>query len=75
MARSKQATPLRRETSSEYFSKHTPSNGTTKVPARNADAGDTGDMVPGIAASLVVERKDAGIVQLLIAVGGIYASL
>lgn len=69
MARSKQATPVRRQTSSEYFSKadlaRTPSNGEATQPNGKAIA----------VAAAPVEAKEAGALQILIAVGGIYASL
>ncbi|KAL2074380.1 hypothetical protein VTL71DRAFT_8158 [Oculimacula yallundae] len=79
MARSKQATPLRREPSSEYTSKV---DGTPSRSARNSEklinANGNGalhgteveklleDNVPGV--------KEAGALQFLIAVGGIYGS-
>lgn len=70
MARSKQATPVRRQTSSEYFSKQdlarTPSNGAAK-PNGKADS--------VVAPAAHVETREAGALQILIAVGGIYASL
>lgn len=73
MARSKQATPVRREISSEYFGRHSsPQSGKTSP---GANALSNGAATPGIAAGLEVDKKDAGIVQLMIAVGGIYASL
>ncbi|KAF6837905.1 UAA transporter [Colletotrichum plurivorum] len=68
MARSKQATPVRRQASSEYFSKQdlarTPSNG-----AATQANGKTK------AAPLPMETKEAGALQILIAVGGIVTSL
>lgn len=78
MARSKQATPIRRQTSSEYFSKadtlkRTPSNSNgaaTSVATKEANG-----KVVATPASAVVEAKEAGALQILIAVGGIYASL
>jgi UDP-galactose transporter B1 len=83
MARQKQTTPLRRETSSEYFSKaDTP--GTPSRNPRDLDRGmntTTDGSVNGHANGLAVPsivspvKKDAGIPQLLIAVGGIYVSL
>lgn len=71
MARSKQATPIRRQTSSEYFSKQ---DTLTRTPSHGNGATTT---KPGskTAAPAVVEAKEAGALQILIAVGGIYASL
>ena len=77
MARSKQP-PMRRESSSEFFNKRTASweeskeqdrrqlvdkvaNGTSSVSIKARDDGPT--------------AKEAGVVQLLTAVAGIYASL
>jgi UDP-galactose transporter B1 len=69
MARTKQATPLRREVSDEYFSRRevaTPrrktSNGAAVVPEAKAKEAK-------------VEKREAGALELAIAVGGIYASL
>jgi UDP-galactose transporter B1 len=81
MARTKQATPLRREPSSEYTSK-ADGYGTPSRSARNLDR-DTNGTSNGseILGSDTVRpiipetKKDAGIVQLLFAVGGIYGSL
>jgi solute carrier family 35 (UDP-galactose transporter), member B1 len=72
MARSKQVTPMRRETSTEYFSRH---NSASK---RGGDATNqsNGKAASGsLADDLAVDKKDAGVLQLAIAVGGIYASL
>ncbi len=79
MARSKQATPIRREASTEYFSKR-------DVPKRTASSEMTasqsnGEAKPAVAVSLpskapvVPNVSEAGALQILIAVGGIYASL
>ena len=69
MARTKQATPLRREVSDDYFSRRevaTPrkrsSNGAAVGPEAKAKEAK-------------VEKRDAGALELAIAVGGIYASL
>jgi solute carrier family 35 (UDP-galactose transporter), member B1 len=69
MARTKQPAPVRRETSSEYISKHdrvvkkgTVSNGTANGK----------DEVPPISAGF---EKNTGLLQVAIAVGGIYGSL
>lgn len=80
MARSKQATPLRREPSSEYTSKV---DGTPSRSARNSDRqinGNGNGVLNGSAAEKVLETvvpgvKEAGALQFLIAVGGIYGSL
>lgn len=69
MARSKQP-PVKRESSSEYFNKATASWEATngKQPSPNGHAiTHKVDTQP--------ETKDAGVVQLVIAVAGIYASL
>ncbi|CAI4212113.1 unnamed protein product [Parascedosporium putredinis] len=62
MARTKQATPLRREASDEYFSRRDSSNGgvviSTPVEKTKAEP----------------EKREAGVLELAIAVGGIYAS-
>ncbi|KAH6719754.1 UAA transporter family-domain-containing protein [Leptodontidium sp. 2 PMI_412] len=79
MARSKQATPLRREPSSEYTSKV---DGTPSRSARNSDRqinGNGNGVLNGSAAEKVLETvvpgvKEAGALQFLIAVGGIYGS-
>ncbi|KAG4424949.1 hypothetical protein IFR04_001920 [Cadophora malorum] len=77
MARSKQATPLRREPSSEYTSKI---DGTPSRSARSVDKHMNGNgAMNGSAAEKVLESvvpgvKEAGALQFLIAVGGIYGS-
>lgn len=71
MARSKQATPIRRETSSEYFSKQdrTPRN-------KGAISGGKTEEANGHAAPLKKAGKVDGVVlQLVVAVAGIYGSL
>ncbi|OLN93988.1 UDP-galactose transporter-like protein 1 [Colletotrichum chlorophyti] len=70
MARSKQAAPIRRQTSSEYISKRdtlarTPSNGNGVAISKTNGK---------VSASAPVEAKEPGALQILIAVGGIYAS-
>jgi UDP-galactose transporter B1 len=81
MARTKQATPLRRDPSSEYFSKADATKTPTRSP-RNLDKETNGTVTAnGFMAEKVIEtlapeaRKEAGAVQFLIAVGGIYGSL
>ena len=76
MARSKQATPLRREPSSEYTSKI---DGTPSRSARSVDKHMNGNGAMNAAEkvleSVVPGVKEAGALQFLIAVGGIYGSL
>lgn len=80
MARTKQATPLRREPSSEYFSKNE-GGGTPSRSPRNLDKEKersnghailNGDLVKPVP---LPEVKEAGALQLVFAVGGIYGSL
>jgi UDP-galactose transporter B1 len=83
MARTKQATPLRRELSSEYTGKHdrTPRSRevsgthdlTEKLNAVANGQASAADSAP--AAAVAVAKKEAGIVTLIIDVAGIYASL
>ncbi|KAK0630748.1 UAA transporter family-domain-containing protein [Bombardia bombarda] len=71
MARSKQATPIRREVSSEYASKH------DRIPqAKAAVAAAVKERKSAAVATTapVVAKKDAGLVTLFIDVAGIYAS-
>jgi solute carrier family 35 (UDP-galactose transporter), member B1 len=79
MARTKQATPLRRDPSSEYFSRDvtgTPSRspGTWEKEKLN---GEINGHVNGSAAEAptLTTRKEAGALQFLVAVTGIYGSL
>lgn len=80
MARTKQATPLRREPSSEYTSK-ADRNGTPSRSSRNFDkaldgiAVDHADAEEVLRSMVPESRKEAGAFQFLIAVGGIYGSL
>lgn len=72
MARSKQATPIRREPSSEYVSKQdrtTPSKISAAVNKATSNGSAHGANV-GQAA-----KREAGLVTLVIDVAGIYASL
>ncbi|CZS93537.1 hypothetical protein WAI453_001065 [Rhynchosporium graminicola] len=80
MARSKQATPLRREPSSDYTSKV---DGTPSRSARNSEKRMNGNenetLLHGSTAEKMLEDnvpgvKEAGALQFLIAVGGIYGS-
>ncbi|KAM3070257.1 UDP-galactose transporter [Clarireedia jacksonii] len=82
MARTKQATPLRRNPSSEYTSK-ADAYGTPSGNARNLDKGTNGNApgqngnALGLKSNAPVKekvQKEAGALQFLIAVGGIYGS-
>lgn len=65
MARTKQAAPVRREVSEEYFSREAqPRKGVNGV----ASPGKREVEAPA-------EKKEAGVMEVAIAVGGIYASL
>ena len=80
MARTKQATPLRREPSSEYTSK-ADRNGAPSHSARSLDKAFNGIVTDHTHAEEVLKsmvpefRKEAGAFQFLVAVGGIYGSL
>ncbi|TAQ87774.1 hypothetical protein B7494_g3932 [Chlorociboria aeruginascens] len=71
MARTKQATPLRKQPSSEYYSKAdqnvTPSRSPRILEREKVDGDLLKSLVP-------VANKEAGALQLLLAVGGIYGS-
>jgi hypothetical protein len=71
MARSKQAAPLRRAVSSEYTSK------ADRTPRKPEHDGSLSEKTNGytVSSKAVAEPKQAGIPQLIMAVGGIYASL
>lgn len=74
MARSKRL-PVQRESSSEYFNKKTASWEDTNGKGKSVAIGQTTEAK--LAADAVDHGKDggAGVVQLVIAVAGIYASL
>ncbi|KAH8658647.1 UAA transporter family-domain-containing protein [Tricladium varicosporioides] len=75
MARTKQATPLRREHSSEFV-KGTP-NGTPSRSPRNLEVKDVstnGIANGGLLKINAPNKKEAGALQFLVAVGGIYGS-
>lgn len=81
MARTKQAEPLRRNPSSEYTSK-ADANGTKSLSSRNLDKKINGDapvqngVVKGNAPlKEKAQQKEAGALQLIFAVAGIYGSL
>jgi UDP-galactose transporter B1 len=72
MARTKQPA-VKRESSSEYFNKRTASwEGPSEAKAADGTNGKAGPVVKPIVPAM--ETKEAGIVQLVIAVAGIYAS-
>jgi UDP-galactose transporter B1 len=84
MARTKQATPLRRELSSEYTGKHDRTPRSREVSAThdlveklnvvaNGQASAAADSATP--AAVAVAKKEAGVVTLIIDVAGIYASL
>jgi UDP-galactose transporter B1 len=85
MARVKQATPLRREPSSEYSGKHdrTPrsreASATHATMAEKPNGAANGQASAGAETkapvAVAVAKKEAGIVTLIIDVAGIYASL
>ncbi|OBT49571.1 hypothetical protein VE04_09884 [Pseudogymnoascus sp. 24MN13] len=86
MARHKQATPLRREVSSEYTSSADRVGTPTKIsrtfdsPAAAAapmkvNGRVNGAVVAPTVAVKVEKKKQAGLVELVIGVAGIYASL
>lgn len=73
MARSKQATPIRRETSSEYFSKNdraAPRSKGASSPGGKSEEANGYPVAPKKAA-----KVDGDVIQLVIAVAGIYGSL
>ncbi|CAL3964710.1 unnamed protein product [Diplocarpon coronariae] len=75
MGRTKQATPSRRDPSSEYTSK-AEGNGTPSRSTRISDKEVNGNVAAAehILESVVPGVKEAGALQFLIAVGGIYGS-
>lgn len=78
MGRQKQATPLRRAVSSEYTSA---ADRTPRHVAQGSDEIGKNTTVNGHAngkvfsGAALAEKKQAGLAQLIVAVGGIYASL
>ena len=80
MARTKQATPLRRNPSSEYTSKADPRSLDKKrngnAPAQNGETHTLKNAVVKSDAPLKEKaQKEAGALQLVFAVAGIYGSL
>ncbi|EGY15006.1 hypothetical protein VD0002_g5720 [Verticillium dahliae] len=74
MARTKQATPLRRETSSEYFSKNDALKRTVSGESPKPSNGVTTKEVPPAVASPPPKQEPAAAFQVLVATGGIYMS-
>lgn len=80
MARTKQAEPLRRNPSSEYTSK-ADATGTRSLSARNLDKEMNGNalaqngVIKSDAPLKEKAQKEAGALQLIFAVAGIYGSL
>ncbi|CRK29628.1 hypothetical protein BN1723_000546 [Verticillium longisporum] len=74
MARTKQATPLRRETSSEYFSKNDALKRTVSGESPKPSNGVTTKGVPPAVASPPPKQEPAAAFQVLVATGGIYMS-
>lgn len=78
MGRQKQATPLRREISSEYTSaadrtpQHLAKGSREREKEITGNGHANGKAVLGTS---LAEQKQAGLPQLIVAVGGIYASL
>lgn len=80
MARTKQATPLRRDPSSEYISKSdktgTPSRNSRGLGNSKSNGSTNGNLVEKVFEEIVpIPRKEAGPLQLILAAGGIYGSL
>ena len=79
MARSKQATPLRRDPSSEYVQgvgNGTPSRSARKLDTEVVKENSTNGFAHGeVLKPIVPDTKEAGALQFLVAVGGIYGSL
>lgn len=78
MARTKQATPIRREPSSEYASKHDRTTQRRELDVPNGmaekDIAKANDQALS-GSGKVSSAKEAGITTLIIDVAGIYASL
>ena len=78
MARTKQATPLRRDPSSEYFRRDTagsPSRSPGSWDKEMSNGESNGHANGSAAKGSAAAQNEAGAMQLLVAVGGIYASL
>lgn len=75
MARSKQAAPIRRQTSSEYTGKHDRISNRGEMADKHTN-GDVAAKISGRGDSLTKDASgSAGAMQLLICVAGIYGSL
>jgi UDP-galactose transporter B1 len=73
MARVKQATPLRRDPSSEFISREDRSPRSAEKTSNGTTNGHTnGSLLKALAPK---PAKEAGLLQLLIGAGGIYGSL
>ena len=73
MARIKQATPLRRDPSSEFISRE---DRTPRYTEKTSNGSTNGHANGSVLDALAPKpAKDAGILQLLIGAGGIYGSL
>lgn len=75
MARTKQATPLRRNPSSEYTIKQDRQNRSPEKALEPITNGSLANEIHLEKFAPEQQRKDAGALQFLIAVGGIYGSL
>lgn len=76
MGRSKQP-PVKRESSSEYFNKRTASWETSAEATEQVEKADKTDVKREVKAEAKPQatEPEAGVVQLVISVAGIYASL
>ncbi|KAI1457683.1 UAA transporter [Annulohypoxylon moriforme] len=70
MARTKQAKPVERQTSSEYVTRQT----STPVKKRDSTAPQSNGVASKQAPAPALTKKDAGVAQLVVAVAGIYGS-
>lgn len=77
MARTKQATPVRRNPSSEYISKEDRTPIRSLIDKELTNGTTNGHTKESLLESVVpkAHQKEAGALQFLIAVGGIYGSL
>ncbi|KAK4137303.1 solute carrier family 35 member B1 [Trichocladium antarcticum] len=74
MARTKQATPIRRTPSSEYASKHDRIPRRSELGAANGAADAPSEKASSADKAAPVAKKEAGLATLVIDVAGIYAS-
>lgn len=75
MARTKQVTPMRRETSSEYFSKQQMPASKRSSSMEKQSNGSAANSQESSALEEAYEKAEAGLPQLVVAVAGIYGSL